>query len=263
MQKGGTCRAGGPGASNSARTRIHSRSFSVCDKRLIIATSSAARAAIFERIRQARHESGARADEAQAVQAYLGAQARGPLPAVEQDLVARFGSRAQGMQATVDTVPAMRDAPHAVATYLRSHQLALSGCVSPQLEPLDWRGAGLHLECGAAHPEDLVGVSGVYAAIAETGTLMLLSSPASPATVSLLPETHIAIVPASRIVAYMEDAWALARSELGEPPRAVNFVSGPSRTADIDQQIVLGAHGPYRVHIVIVLEGSPIAAIRP
>ncbi len=188
------------------------------------------------------------------MQAYLSERARGPLPAVEEDLVARFSARAQGMQASVETVSALRDAPQAVAAFLRDHGLALSGCVSPQLEPLDWRAAGLHLECGAAHPEDLIGVSGVYAAIAETGTLMLLSSPASPATVSLLPETHVAIVPASRIVRYMEDAWALARSELGELPRAVNFVSGPSRTADIDQQIVLGAHGPYRVHIIIVLE---------
>jgi len=50
----------------------------------------------------------------------------------------------------------------------------------------------------------------------------------------------------------MEDAWSLAREELRQMPRAINFVSGPSRTADIDQTIVLGAHGPYRVHIVLV-----------
>jgi L-lactate dehydrogenase complex protein LldG len=56
----------------------------------------------------------------------------------------------------------------------------------------------------------------------------------------------------NRIVPYMEDAWALLRKEKGDLPRAVNFVSGPSRTADIEQTIVLGAHGPYRVHIVLV-----------
>jgi L-lactate dehydrogenase complex protein LldG len=59
-------------------------------------------------------------------------------------------------------------------------------------------------------------------------------------------------VPAARIVANMEDAWALARTEFGQLPRAINFVSGPSRTADIDQTIALGAHGPYRVYIVVV-----------
>ena len=69
---------------------------------------------------------------------------------------------------------------------------------------------------------------------------------------SLLPETHIALVPVERIVPFMEDAWDLARSELGQLPRAVNFISGPSRTADIEQTIVMGAHGPYRVHIILV-----------
>ena len=81
---------------------------------------------------------------------------------------------------------------------------------------------------------------------------MLCSAPDHPATVSLLPETHIALVPASRIVPGMEEAFALARSELGQLPRAVNFISGPSRTGDIEQTIVLGAHGPYRVHLVIL-----------
>jgi L-lactate dehydrogenase complex protein LldG len=95
-------------------------------------------------------------------------------------------------------------------------------------------------------------VTGVFAALAETGTLMVVSSPQTPATVSLLPETHVAIIPVERIVKRMEDAWELARQELGQLPRAVNFISGPSRTGDIDQTIVLGAHGPYRVHMVLV-----------
>jgi len=80
----------------------------------------------------------------------------------------------------------------------------------------------------------------------------MVSGPRTPATVSLLPETHIAIVAASRIFAHMEDGWDLARRELGQLPRAVNFISGPSRTADIEQTMVLGAHGPYRVHIIVV-----------
>jgi L-lactate dehydrogenase complex protein LldG len=82
--------------------------------------------------------------------------------------------------------------------------------------------------------------------------LMLLSGPDAFVSASLLPETHIAILPASRIVAGMEDAFALARAEYGELPRTTNFISGPSRTGDIEQTIVLGAHGPYRVHVIIV-----------
>jgi len=83
---------------------------------------------------------------------------------------------------------------------------------------------------------------------------MLLSGPDTPASVSLLPETHVALLPVKRIVARMEDAWALARREHALLPRAVNFVSGPSRTADIEQTVTLGAHGPYRVLIVLTRE---------
>jgi L-lactate dehydrogenase complex protein LldG len=156
------------------------------------------------------------------------------------------------MQSTTDEVAAKAEVPAAVARYLESGSLPLAGCVWPQLADLDWKGAGLALEPREANGSDAVGVSGAFAAIAETGTLVFASAPDTPSTVSLLPETHVAVVSARRMVAHMEDAWALARAELRQLPRAINFVSGPSRTADIDQTIVLGAHGPYRVHIIVV-----------
>ena len=98
----------------------------------------------------------------------------------------------------------------------------------------------------------MLGVTGVFCALAETGTLAMVSGADTPASASLLPETHVAVVPVARLVPHMEDAWDLMRAELGQLPRAVNFISGPSRTADIEQSVVLGAHGPYRVHIVLV-----------
>src|SRR3989442_15094404 len=142
--------------------------------------------------------------------------------------------------------------PAAVARYLKGGGLPLAGCAWPELAHLDWKTAGLALEPRAANGDDAVGVTGAFAAIAETGTLMLASGPDTPPTVSLLPETHVAVVSAGRIVPHMEDAWSLARDELRQLPRAINFVSRPSRTADIDQTIVLGAHRPYRVHIILV-----------
>ena len=213
-----------------------------------------AREKILARIRKAQGRGGSRPSQAEleALETYLRAHPRGTLPRVEGDLVARFRERAQAMQSTTDSVAAEAEVPVAVARYLRAGNLPLSGCVWPQLAHLDWKGAGLALEPRGAKDGDPVGVTGAFAAIAETGTLVLASGPGTPASVSLLPETHIAIVPAARIVAHMEQAWDLARAELRELPRAVNFVSGPSRTADIDQTIVLGAHGPYRVHIVLV-----------
>ena len=135
---------------------------------------------------------------------------------------------------------------------LNALNLPRSGCVWPALAHIDWASSGLILEPRGANDDDAIGVTGSFAALAETGTLMMVSGPRTPATVSLLPETHIAIVAASRIFAHMEDGWDLARRELGQLPRAVNFISGPSRTADIEQTMVLGAHGPYRVHIIVV-----------
>ena len=213
-----------------------------------------ARERILSRIRKAQGRGGSRPSQAEleAVETYLRAHPRGTPPKIEADLIARFRARAESMQSTTEEVAAKAEVPAAVARYLKSGNLPPAGCVWPQLADLDWTGAGLALEPRAANADDAVGVTGAFAAIAETGTLVLASGPDTPATVSLLPETHIAMVPAARIVAHMEDAWTLARAEFRQLPRAINFVSGPSRTADIDQTIALGAHGPYRVHIVVV-----------
>lgn len=215
--------------------------------------NSKSRGNILARIRKAQGRGGkpSRA-ELEAVETYLRAHPRGTLPKVEGDLAARFRTRAEAMQSTTDEVAGEGDVPAAVARYLKAGNLPIVGCVWPRLAHLDWRGAGLALEPRGAKAGDALGVTGAFAAIAETGTLVLASGPDTPAASSLLPETHVAVVSAGRIVAHMEDAFALAREAFGQLPRAINFVSGPSRTADIDQTIVLGAHGPYRVHIVLV-----------
>ncbi|MCC6609780.1 MAG: lactate utilization protein C [Burkholderiales bacterium] len=213
-----------------------------------------ARASILARIRRAQGRGASRPSEAEleAVETYLRAHPRGPVPRVEEDLVVRFRTRAEAMQSTTDLVDGWRAVPEAAARYLRANGLPASGCVWPQLGHVDWSGAGLALAGREARGDDLVGVTGVFAAIAETGTIVVVSGPDTPASVSLLPETHIAVVPAARIVRHMEDAFDLARSELGALPRAINFISGPSRTADIEQVMILGAHGPYRVHLIVV-----------
>ena len=215
--------------------------------------TAGARARILGRIRKAQSRGGRPSQaEREEVETYVRAHPRGPMPPVEGDLVARFRARAEATQSTTEEVASQADVPAAVARYCAAHRLPVNGCVWPALAHLDWRAAGLPLEARAAHGEDKLGVTGAFAALAETGTLMLVSGPDSPASVSLLPETHVAMVPASRIVAHMETAWAMARESYGQLPRAVNFISGPSRTADIEQRMVLGAHGPYRVHIVVV-----------
>jgi L-lactate dehydrogenase complex protein LldG len=139
-----------------------------------------------------------------------------------------------------------------VAAYLAANALPRRAVCWPQLAGLEWSAAGLDVEARAAREDDPVGITGVFCAIAETGTLVTVSGPDSPPAVSLLPETHVAVVRARRIVRGMEEAWKLLRAECALLPRAINFISGPSRTADIEQTVTLGAHGPYRVHIVLV-----------
>ena len=209
---------------------------------------------ILARIRRRQQRGGAGPSPAEIVDrdTYLRRHPRGSLPELPDDLVTLFLERAAMSSSTTERVANAREAPAAVARYLDTHRLPKTGCMWPVLSRLDWQGAGVMLEPRAAHGGDAIGVTGVFCALAETGTLMVVSGPDTPATVSLLPETHVAVVPVERIVAVMEDGWDLARAEFGQLPRAVNFISGPSRTADIEQTIVLGAHGPYRVHIVVV-----------
>jgi L-lactate dehydrogenase complex protein LldG len=212
-----------------------------------------ARDRIIARIRSARRSQGEPSPVVRsAVERYLAQHPQGPRPRSDWDPLARFRERATSLSSTVEVVGRMDQVPGAVAQYLAGSGLPREAVCWPGLAGLDWGGAGLAVEARPARGDDLVGITGAFCAIAETGTLMLLSGPETPAAASLLPETHVAVVPAGRIVRAMEDGWALARAERTKLPRAVNFVSGPSRTADIEQTINLGAHGPYRVHILIV-----------
>ncbi len=211
------------------------------------------RADILGRIRAqlGRTEENARSGQV-AMESHLQKHPRGPRPTLAGDLAARFREKSLLQSSSVEAAARLGEVPGLVARYLAGHGLPFSAACWPQFAGLAWSDAGIEVEARAALGSDLVGITGCFCALAETGTLMLCSGPETPAVTSLLPETHIAVVPAGRIVAGMEEAWDLARSELGELPRAVNFVSGPSRTGDIEQTIVLGAHGPYRVHIIVV-----------
>lgn len=215
--------------------------------------TSSARAAIFARIRKAQKRAPtAQQSELDQVQDYLAHHVSGPRPDLGLDLVERFRQQALRTSQTLDEVATLADVPLAAARYLESLGVTKNAVAWKTLEALPWQTAGLGVAFRPPVNEDLVGITGCFCAVAETGTLMLLSGPETFASAALLPETHIAIVPKARIVAGIEDAFALAKSERGELPRATNFISGPSRTGDIEQTIVLGAHGPYRVHVILV-----------
>ena len=190
-------------------------------------------------------------DERAAVRSHLAAHPRSPAPHDSWDALVRFRERALSLASTLEEAAGLGEVPKRVGAYLLSRGLASRAVCWPELHALDWSASGVAVEVRPARDDDLVGITGAFCGIAETGTLMMLSGPDTPAAVSLLPETHIAVLSRARIVRSMDDAWSLLR--LGRAvPRAINFISGPSRTADIEQTVTLGAHGPYRVHIILV-----------
>lgn len=215
--------------------------------------TNTARQAILDRIRiRQRRDARIRPAEQQAAEADIATHQRGPQPALGDDMVQRFEAQARALQTSVEHVADWSGAPAAAGAYLRAGGFALEAVAWPELAHLAWAGAGLAVQARRALDADAVGITGCFCAVAETGSLVLASGPQTPASVHLLPETHIALVARSRILPTLEDAFALLRAEHGGVPRALNIVSGPSRTGDIEQTIVLGAHGPYRVHVVIV-----------
>ncbi len=167
-------------------------------------------------------------------------------------LVDLFVEKAEAVQATVRRVADLDGVPDVVAEYLAGENLPaeFKASLDPDLNDIPWdRRPTLSVTRGGATPKDEVGLTGAFAGVAETGTLAMRSGPEHPAGMNFLPDTHIAVLRASRIVGPYEDALARMRDDM---PRTVNFITGPSRTGDIDQTIYLGAHGPRRLLIVLV-----------
>lgn len=193
--------------------------------------------------------------------------ARSQLPRPAQ--VALFIANVEKEFGTVARVPALAQVPGAVADYLAAQNLEPAFALAPALtDTIPWADRPLlKWEARAAVPSDVVGVTSAFAGIAETGTLMLQSGPPTPTTLNIVPETCIVVVAASRIVGPYEDAWDALRRERAHPetgqfmPRNVMLVTGPSRSADIEQTLELGAHGPRRLHVVLV-DDDP-AALAP
>ena len=185
--------------------------------------------------------------------------ARAQLPHDRQ--VELFAAMAAEVSATVERLAGMADVPGAVADYLAGLNLPAEVRVAPDatLDPIPWdRRPTLTVTRGRARDADGASVTGAFAGVAETGTLMLLSGAERPTTLNFLPDTHIVVLKRGQIVGTMEDAWDRLRIAGGEGagggalPRTVNFITGPSRTGDIEMRIELGAHGPRRLHILLV-----------
>jgi L-lactate dehydrogenase complex protein LldG len=172
-------------------------------------------------------------------------------PAQHDDPLARFVRKFESRAGTVARVAQRADVPAAVEAYRAAHALPARAAVGAALGDLAWP-PGWQIHHGAAGIDEHLAVSAALAGIAETGSLLLASGPDSPTTHNFVPDDHVVVLDAARIVTHFEDAWALLRARVQGMPRAVNVISGPSRTADVEQTIQLGAHGPRRVHVILV-----------
>ena len=207
------------------------------------------------------------ADQAAMLQDRLDGHPRHLIPArsrvsraAQVDLLVHYIEREFG---TVDRLPDTDAVPDALGAYLAAHNLPAAAVIAPhpELQAIAWsRRPLLVLREGRAHATDQVSVQHAFAAVAETGTLMLPSAPERPTTLNLLADTAVVVLRASRVVGAYEDAWDLLRVT-GPMPRNVMLVTGPSRSADIEQTLELGAHGPRRLHVLLI-EDDPAAITR-
>jgi len=176
-------------------------------------------------------------------------------PALDDDPAARFVARIGARSASVAHIASHAEVGHAVREFLAANGLPARLAVAPALQDLCWP-ADVELHFGSARADDTTSVTPCFAAIAESGSLVLLSGPRTPTTLNFVPANHIVIVEAGQLVAHPEDVWAQLARLPGGMPRTVNLIAGPSRTADVEQTIQLGAHGPRRLHVLLV--GAPI-----
>jgi L-lactate dehydrogenase complex protein LldG len=219
-----------------------------------------ARRDIFAAVRRSLHVSGDEAPRRAAVAARLAGAPAGIIPQRGQgDLAARiatFKAEAARAAATLAEVASASDAPGEIARYLREGNMPASVRMGAdaRLKAMPWDETSLDISSGPSDGHDLNAVSRAFAAVAETGTLALVSGPDNPTTLNFLPDNHIVVVFAEDVVGDYESVFARLRTAFGAgaAPRTLNFITGPSRSADIEQTLLFGAHGPRRLHIVLV-----------
>ena len=212
-----------------------------------------ARDAILARLRKAAPAGEARA---RAVEARLSARMQtAPVPASARTegaaRLAQFEDKARLADAGVTRLPDAAALPGALGEQLRARNLpaAIRTGTDPMIAGLDW--GGLERSVGPGRAEEPAALSRAEFGLGETGTLALASGPDNPVTLTFLAETHFVALRAGDVMAGFEDFWAAWRAR-GLDPRTLNFVTGPSRSADIGQTLQLGAHGPVALQIFLI-----------
>jgi L-lactate dehydrogenase complex protein LldG len=221
---------------------------------------SSARDEIFARMRQSLGVTGTEAPRLAAVDERLAKAPRGIVPKSGETAgaaaLAQFKQRAEEALATVAAVPDLGAVPAEAARFLRDSNLPATLRVGDDalLASMPWSSTAIELSKGASAGGDLNAISHAFAGIAETGTLVLASGSDNPTTLNFLPDNHMVVIEGKDVAGNFEEVLDRLRNAFGKGrmPRALNLVTGPSRSADIEQTLILGAHGPRKLHIILV-----------
>lgn len=182
----------------------------------------------------------------------------GLIRAPERRLLELFEEKAVASAATVEHIGDLNELPAATRRYLLNsrpagiRRLYLN---HPSLASLDWQPVSslpeLELSADSAFFDADVSITRAFCGIAETGSIVLLSESGVSSAAYFLPGVLIVALSKDRIVAAQEDVWTTLQAAYSRLPRTVTLVTGPSRTGDIEQKLVIGAHGPKEVHMVL------------
>ena len=222
---------------------------------------TSSRSTLFASIRQSLGVTGNEPERRAAVAERLTQHPKGVIPARGQlpqpERVKLFAEMVEAAAGSAEILPDASHVPAAVAALLRKHNLPMQvrRGDDPRLAALPWGNERtLEVSTGPSDGHQLASVSHAFAGVAETGTLIMASGPDNPTTLNFLPDTHIVVVDAKDIAGDYEAVWARVREQFGTDslPRAINMITGPSRSADIAQILILGAHGPRRLHVLVI-----------
>ncbi|WP_201768824.1 LutC/YkgG family protein [Hyphomicrobium nitrativorans] len=212
--------------------------------------TEARRDTVLARIRAALGDRHRTRDELATLDRRLNAPPVGVRPKLHDDPLSQFITKAQANLCTVERIASLQMLVPAILRLLPPPPQKPDISVAPALAHLGWP-ADWSINFGAGRRTEPLSVTLAVAGIAETGSVVLRSAPASPTTLNFLPDMHVVVLRADDVVAHTEDAWARLRAEGGDWPRTVNIIAGPSRTADVGGIIVRPAHGPKSVHLVL------------
>ena len=219
------------------------------------------REAIFANIKKSLHVASDDRARRETATARIEQHPRGIIPARGQkpdhERLEVFRQMVESAKASIVMLDRKDDVPAAVAAYLRSKNLpqSIRHGDDERFSHIPWaKERTLDVTKGASDGAQLASVSYSLAAVAESGTLVMVSGADNPTTLNFLPDHHLVVVDERDIAGDYESVWDVIRERFGanEMPRAVNWITGPSRSGDIEQTHLLGAHGPRSLHVLVV-----------